>query len=96
MNWSTLIHIVVAVALMVVLAFLGPIWGAALGASLFFYAREMRDHQRERQTAGRGHRNRFDAWDLLPGVNPLKLDTLLDWIMPALACTIAAFVAMLL
>ena len=90
MNWSTAVHAAIGLTIFGLIFLLGDIWGAALGGSLFFYAREMRDHQRERQTAGRGHRNKFQAWDLLPGVHPAKPDTLFDWAAPAAVCLVAA------
>jgi hypothetical protein len=101
-NWSNILHVAIALGVFAVLMALPSPWNAAVGASLLLWGREMRDHQRERQTAKQGHRNRFQVGDLLPGLFPLanhapsgkygpfKIDTFLDWAMPAAACFIAA------
>jgi hypothetical protein len=51
-------------------------------APALFYGREMRDHQRERQSEGIGHRNTLRASDLIPGWSPFRLGTILDWVGP--------------
>ncbi len=59
-------------------------------APFLFYGREMRDHQRERQSEGIGHRNSFHLLDLVPGVRPFRIGTLADWVGP-----VTVFVAFL-
>lgn len=61
------------------------LWGAIASiAPCLFYGREMRDHQRERQSEGIGHRNRFRLLDLVPGVRPFRIGTIADWVGPML------------
>jgi len=48
----------------------------------------MRDHQRERQTAGEGHRNTFKLADAAPWT--WKQDSFMDVTLPAAACLAAA------
>ena len=78
-----------AIALVGVFLAMGSgIYGFALVAPAFFYGREMRDSQRE---PGRpGHRNTFLLRDLLPGVFPVKMNNLQDWVFP-LAVTLIYF-----
>jgi len=92
-NRSNLIHAGVALAAMAALAgaFLwtgAGHWIGAAAAIFFFYGREMRDHQRERQTAGEGHRNSFRLADAAPWT--WKSDSFMDMTLPAAACLTAA------
>jgi hypothetical protein len=63
-------------------------WVGALAAIFFFYGREMRDHQRERQSAGKGHRNNFNRGDAAPWT--WKQDSFIDLALPTAACLTAA------
>jgi len=92
-NKSNLIHAGVALAAMTALA--GAFfwtgaghWIGAAAAICFFYGREMRDHQRERQTAGDGHRNTFRPADAAPWT--WKQDSFMDTALPTAACLTAA------
>lgn len=89
---GALIHLLVSaasvglVSLLVLYTEIDVLWLGVIAsiAPFLFYGREMRDHQRERQSEGIGHRNSFRLLDLVPGVRPFRIGTIADWVGPML------------
>lgn len=100
---GALIHTLIAAAL-AGLAWVSVTWwaqGELLAGVLvsiapaLFYGREMRDSQRERQSETGTSRNQLHLVDLVPGMSPFRLGTLLDWTGP-MAVWVAFFVVYVL